>query len=149
MSKKNFLSTIAACLLLVACNNGGNKYDSDIMEAADCFAAAYFNYDFKDARKYCTIESEKWLRFAASNIIDDDIELLRAKNEGATHEVTDVCCASDTVATVRLTVKNFLKRDTIGRPGRIVNKDFFSVRLVCRNEEWLVDASSIAHDRGR
>lgn len=149
MSKNIFLSTIAVCLLLVACNNDGRKYDSNIVEAVDCFAASYFNYDFMDARRYCTIESEKWLRFAANNVIDEDIELLREQKEGASHEVMDVKCVSDTVATVRLTVRNFLKRDTLGRPGHVVNKDLFVIKLVRRNEKWLVDASSIAHDSRR
>jgi len=141
---KNILSTIAACLLFAACNSDGRKDYKDIRKTADSFADAYFNYDFKSACNHCTVESEKWLHFAASNVIDEDIELLRAEREGATHEVIDVNCVTDTSAMVSLTVRNFLKRDTLGRPGYIMDNDFFVIKLVRRSEKWLVDARSIA-----
>ena len=34
----------------------------------DSFANYYFNWHFPKAVKYCTQESERWLRYAASNV---------------------------------------------------------------------------------
>ena len=35
---------------------------------ADSFAVNYYNWHFEKALRYCTPESEKWLRFTASNV---------------------------------------------------------------------------------
>lgn len=43
----------------------------------DSFANYYFNWHFPKAVKYCTQESERWLRYAASNVNETDVELLR------------------------------------------------------------------------
>lgn len=140
MGIKNILSTIAVTALLAACTGNRINDDSEIKAAVDSFATAYFNYNFRGASRNCTAESEKWLRFAATNVIDEDIELLRAQHEGATHEVLDIIHSSDTTATANLMVQNFLKRDTLGRPGHIVDKDFISLSLIYRGGRWLVDA---------
>lgn len=140
MYMKNILFALAVVLLLTTCSGSGFNEDSDITEAVDSFATAYFNYDFKAASRHCTAESVKWLRYAATNVIDEDIELLRAQSEGATHEVVVVNRATDTTATASIAVRNFLQRDTLGRPGHIVSQGLFSVNLAYRSGRWLVDA---------
>ena len=53
------------------------------------------------AVKYCTQESERWLRYAASNVNETDVELLRQKPEDASIEITDIDFGDDeTSATV-------------------------------------------------
>ena len=56
----------------------------------DSFANNYFNWHFPKAVKYCTQESERWLRYAASNVNETDVELLRQKPEDASIEITDL-----------------------------------------------------------
>ena len=56
----------------------------------DSFANNYFNWHFPKAVKYCTQESERWLRYAASNVNETDVELLRQKPEDASIEITDI-----------------------------------------------------------
>ena len=81
----------------------------------DSFANYYFNWHFPKAVKYCTQESERWLRYAASNVNETDVELLRQKPEDASIEITDIDFGDDeTSATVTLTVHNFLQMDSIG-----------------------------------
>ena len=147
MNKTIILSTILALFFLVSC--GGNGYDDDdtISLSADSFATAYFNYDFEAAARHATPETEKCLRFAASNVIEDDIEILRSQDEGAAVESGDVNRTSDSTAVLRCKVTNFLKRDTLGRPGHMVSKAYCTFGLVLRGSKWLVDVSSISFDK--
>lgn len=48
---------------------------------ADSFAVNYYNWHFEKALRYCTPESEKWLRFASSNVHQADVDSLRAKTK--------------------------------------------------------------------
>mgnify|MGYP007000016486 CR=1 FL=1 len=61
----------------------------------DSFANNYFNWHFPKAVKYCTQESERWLRYAASNVNETDVELLRQKPEDASIEITDIDFGDD------------------------------------------------------
>lgn len=142
MDKKTILSTFAVCLSVIACGGHGNDNDDEITTAVDSFATAYFNYDFKAAIRHSTPESEKWLRFAASNILDEDIELLRAQDEGATHSVDSISYQTDSTATAVCKVHNYVRRDTLGKPARLVKECVYYIDVVRKNGRWTVDASS-------
>lgn len=60
-----------------------NQLENDI----DSFATYYFNWQFPKTLKYCTQSSEPWLRYAASNVHQADVDLLRTKAEDATVEI--------------------------------------------------------------
>lgn len=47
----------------------------------DSFATYYYNWHFEKAARFCTPESKVWLRYAASNVHQADIELLKAKTK--------------------------------------------------------------------
>lgn len=143
MNTKNILSIITTCILLAACSGGGRSDDETIESAVDSFVTAYFNYDFKKASHYCTQKSEKWLRFAASNVIAEDIDVLRSQKERASYKNKDINYISDSTATVRCEVRHFLKRDTLGRPGHIEKKEEFAFNLVRSGDKWVVDASTL------
>ena len=56
-------------ILLTECEMGMDG-DQQARAAAEAWADAYFNCDFKDASSYVTPESQKWLQYAASNTTD-------------------------------------------------------------------------------
>lgn len=147
MDKKNILSMVSLFVLLCGCTGDGHKDDNEVNATINSFASAYFNYDFKKAMLCVTPESERWLRFSASNVIEEDVELLRAQTEGATHEVENISYPSDTVAVVRCRIENYLKRDTLGRAGHVVKKGRVNIKVVKRNGQWLVDAASVCSAR--
>ena len=87
----------------------------------DSFATYYYNWHFEKAARFCTPESKVWLRYAASNVHQADIELLKAKNEDAQIEIGDIDFNEDEVtATVNLEITNFLQMDTIGKEARLI-----------------------------
>ena len=84
-----------------------NQLENDI----DSFATYYFNWQFPKTLKYCTQSSEPWLRYAASNVHQADVDLLRTKAEDATVEINDIDFSDDGAnATVSITVHNFLQQ---------------------------------------
>ena len=123
----------------MACSE--SKSEDDAAKAASTFAKAYFNYDFNEASKFCTDDSRRWLAFAASNIYEADIEVLRNMENGAEVDVTDVDCHDDSTATATVEVANYMQRDTIDKAGRVTDKGVFALTLLCKDGVWKVRMS--------
>ena len=107
---------------MLGCDDTAGEGQEVAERVATAWGQAYFNYDFQRAAKYVTSESNRWLSFAASNIYQSDVDLLREQEEGVSVEVDDYCELDDSTAEVILTVRNFLQRDTIGRAGRFIDE---------------------------
>ena len=70
--------------------------DEDQLENdIDSFATYYFNWQFPKTLKYCTQSSEPWLRYAASNVHQADVDLLRTKLRLPTIEINDIDFSDD------------------------------------------------------
>ena len=122
-----------------SCRHVSFGTEPSIEAAVDSFARDYFNWHFEEAARHCTPESERWLRYAASNVHQADIDLLTHQEESAQHEVMEINRGeNDTTATARLTVKNYLRMDTIGTEGHFVAQADFVLKLVQRDGRWLV-----------
>ncbi len=129
---------LLASLLTLGCQPSDNNYDQ-VEDTAGQWADAYFNCRLSEAQKYVTADSERWLRFVASNMTEGDVELLNARETGAEVEVTDVYVGSDTLATAMVRVAGWLSWDSIGRPGKMHNEDgSFLIDLVKRDGRWMV-----------
>lgn len=135
------LMAIAGCLvpILSGCqpHEGSEK---QLLETVDSFATNYYNWHFEKALKYCTPESEQWLRFAASNVHPADIDLLHAKQEDATVSIEDVDYHEDEVsASIHLQVDNFLQMDTIGKAAHPIKTGTFVLQMKIHDGRWKVD----------
>lgn len=136
--KISFL-TIICLLILGACTKHYESEDEEsITSVTDSFATHYFNFRLKEAMPFCTPESEKWIRYTASNIFQEDIDILKAQTEMATHETDGITYVNDTAASVKCHVYNALKTDTIGRPGHISGHEIYNLNIVKRNGKWMV-----------
>ncbi|MBQ8064286.1 MAG: hypothetical protein IJ200_01335 [Prevotella sp.] len=124
-------------LVVAGCQLVEDKDDA-ALNAASGWAEAYFNCDYQEAGKYATEESGKWLRFAASNTTDDDLQVLQ--QAGGVQVTADeyFTVANDTLRQVTLHVSNFLATGTLGQPARIADRGTFVVTLVNRNGKWKV-----------
>ncbi len=123
-------------LLMTGCGVGMAD-DQAAQEVALEWADAYFNCDYHAAAEYVTDESEKWLRFAASNTTEADLQLLR--DHPATVEADEYFpVANDTLRLVTLTVQNPLATVTIGEDSRQMDEGTFQVSVVKRDGEWKV-----------
>lgn len=137
------LGCVAGLFAYASCqpHEGSEK---QLKEDADSFATQYYNWHFERALAYCTPASERWLRYAASNVHPADIDLLRAKPEDASVEISDVEFGDDEVsATVSLKVSNFLRMDTIGKEAHLVDEAYFQLPMALHQGKWKIDLDSL------
>ena len=124
-----------AAILMAGCNTGKDG-DQQAIEAAEKWADAYFNCDFKDAGNYVTQESQKWLLYAASNTTEQELKLLQDAG-GAYAKASDWFEeANDTMRLITLTVTNFLtaqqQTPTLTKEGTV------KVVVIKRGNSWQV-----------
>ena len=132
---------VAAAVLaaLTACRHAPeDKERAAVAEAAEGFADKYFNYDLAGAAGLCTPESGKWIAFAASNVTQEDVDMLNAREESAECSAETVELTGDSTATAECRVENFLRPDTLGRPAEMTGEAVYAISLVKRNGRWLV-----------
>lgn len=129
-------------LLIAACSSHKNEHK--LKETANSFAETFFNWQLNEALPYCTPESKKWIEYAGSQITQEDIDLLKTQDEGASHQLEDINYqAGDTTATIVVKVKNVMLLDSIGKSGKIMEKASFQIHLCYRNKQWKVLLTSL------
>lgn len=135
--KKTFLQ-MTAVLLLGACTPNQSDIDEQAQQAAIEFSQAYFNYDFKEAVKLATPESERWLRYAASNVSQSVVDLYNDNELTANAEATDFYWSDDTTATVYVRVSDYVADDSIMSAPQIEKEGLFRLTVVRREGKMLV-----------
>lgn len=126
-------------IFVVACNEPPKGDTEQLDKEVKAFSEAYFNYKFSKAEKHCTGDSRKWLVYAASNIHDADIDMLRGMSEGASVDINDYKFNDDdTTGYAMITVHNYLRLDTIGNAGRVIKKADFKLPIVLRHDKWMI-----------
>ena len=149
MMKKIKKRIFAAVCMMAFCSMAGlvamtgcqphEGSEDQLKNDVDSFATLYYNWHFPKAAKYCTSASERWLRYAASNVHKGDIEQLRQKPEDATIDITDVDFGDDEVsAVVTLTVSNFLQMDTIGQEAHLIPQAEVQLPMELHGDKWKV-----------
>ena len=128
----------AAALLLASCKPSATALDEEVQTTAADFAQAYFNYDYESALKLATPESEKWLRYAASNVTQAVVDLYNAQQEGVVVAIDDFYWTNDTMASVSVSVSNFVVDDSIHSAPRIADEGLFRLTLVRRDGKLAV-----------
>jgi hypothetical protein len=112
--------------------------DNEAMDVAARWAEAYFNYDFHEAKQFVTPESERWLRFAASNTTEHDLQLVQEDGE-AIVDVDDFFTeANDTLRIVQLRVRNFVSATLPADSAHRVDEAMFNITTVLRDGKWKV-----------
>ena len=127
------LLLLFATAILVAGCDAGMTGDQQARNAAEDWADAYFNCDFKDAKEYVTEESQKWLQFAASNTTEQDLKQLQEAGGAQIAVSDDFEEANDTMRLVTLTVSNCLTAKSA-----LSQEATFKVRVVKREAGWQV-----------
>lgn len=126
---------VAALCLASACSL---KDDAAVETCAKSFGQNYFNLRLQQASGLCTDRSYKWIEFYASNISQDDVGVLNAQTDSALCDIDDIDIDGDS-ARVKMTVRNFLLCDSIGRPGRMCKQGKCRLTLRKEGETWKVD----------
>lgn len=129
---------LSILMVIVSCQPHEGS-ESQLKEDVDSFATYYYNWHFEQASKYCTPESEVWLKWAASNVHPADIDLLHEKQEDAKIEIEDILYGNDeTSATVSIHVSNFLMMDSIGKAAKLVDQTTLQLPMEIHEGKWKV-----------
>lgn len=129
------------CFIVILSSCSGRQKDGfnpDIVAVTDSFALNYFNLDIPSSAKYCTPESNRWLKFYAGNVSEEDLAVLQRQDEPASYEITDVAMLADTSAVVACKVSNFLKIEYVEKAGEMADDEVFYIPVVRRDGRWLV-----------
>ena len=125
-------------LLLNGCqlhdDNGSGAVDKSLQE----WAEAYFTFKYEDALEYMTPESEKWIRFAATNITEKDIDFINRQNNVVKVDILDRQISADTTCISRIRVSDFVQLGFVGQENKVVDQAEFQIPLVQRDGKWLV-----------
>ena len=137
MKKTSFLAL--GILLLTSCIEQEPVPNAEVRNRVQAFAEAYFNYDFLRAAELVTPESMKWLRFAASNITQQDIDILNAQEMPTVVDVTDYWQApGDSTGTATVEVTDYLQKRTVGGSMQLVDEATFQLSVVEREGVYYV-----------
>ncbi len=117
--------------------------EQQLTEDIDSFATYYYNWHFEKAVKFCTPESEKWLRYAASNVKQADIDLLHNKPEDAAVSIENIDYPDEKNAIVSISVSNFLQMDTIGKVAHIKESTTIQLPMTLHDGKWKVALSKL------
>ncbi len=141
-----------SCLLgITACTGQRSSEMTVAEEVTTDFARAYFNYDYKRAQQYITPESKKWLRFAATNVTQQTLDLLNQRNED---KQTDVSLESsevlnDSTQIVSVSVTNYVDTDSLGQQPFVREEAVYRMKVVCRDDKWMVRMEGLPRSEKR
>ena len=97
-----------------------------------------------------TPDSEKWLQLAASNVTQDDLDLLYQQEERAEIDTENMeMTINDSVATAWVNVTNFLDMTAIGESGKISKEATFCLSLVRLDDKWKIKMEGLPRSEKR
>ena len=93
---------------------------------------------------FVTPTSQKWLRYVASQVQQDDVEQLRNMPQGATYKIINVDSEDgDSVAVSHVLVRGFLCMDTIGKKSHVIDEATYEIKLHYQGGKWLVNLDEL------
>ena len=129
------LTTFTLASMLAGCTLMGDS-DYAVSQTAERWAEAFFSCNYHEAEQLSTPESGRWLRFAASNTTQQDLDILAQHTVEA--EADTPSAVNDTLRTLSLTVRNYLMPAAIGDSVKQLSQGIFHVTMVKRDGRWLV-----------
>lgn len=141
IKSRKTIAYIFACMglfvsLLLSCSD---KDANTAEERALAFAQNYFNLRYKQSLTLCTENAKKWIVFRATNITQEDVDVINAQTDTAECEIDDVELNDETTADVKMTIKNVLVCDSIGKRGSIKEKIKKTLKMKKVSGNWYVD----------
>ncbi|MBR4390289.1 MAG: hypothetical protein IKT00_14100 [Prevotella sp.] len=116
----------------------------------DSFSHAYFLYQFERAMTFTTDESHKWLVYAASNVHQEDLDIMRSQKTSTSVEVEEVeAPENDTVGYAVVSINNYLVMDTIGEAGHIRDNVLYRLDMVKRGGKWKIKMDGLPKEMKR
>ncbi|WP_315510988.1 hypothetical protein [Hoylesella nanceiensis] len=145
MKKYIFSATLLLATIISfmsSCQRISNSNDMTII--ADSFATNFYNWRLEKAFKYCTAESKTQISYLASNISEEDVELINKRNEDASIEITNTEMLEGSLkARVSMKIYNSFKMKDINSDIQFNKERDVTINLIKTNEGWKVDLTTL------
>ena len=141
----NISTFLLATLLLVGCQGQTSDPSRQVARSVEDFVSSYYNWQYHQALRYVTPESERWLSFMASQVQESDLEELRKQEQAPTFQIDSIAMHPDSTALAIVTVSNFLQADSFGQPPTLREQATIHLNLVYsrQKQNWLVDLQTL------
>lgn len=103
------------------------------------FSKAIYTLKLDEAKKYCTPNGAKLIEFIASNLKEEDIDVLKDAGDVKISVIGSTVDPGDSTATVNLKISNYLQINLMGGKSTIEKEKEEKVDLVKVGDKWLVD----------
>ena len=104
-------------VLILAASCQGQKEDKESLHIAKEFASLYFNWQYPEAMEYADSSTVQMLRFMASQVNKEDIELLKEKEESSNVVVKEILSETNDSIVVLVHAEDFFQMEAIGKPA--------------------------------
>jgi hypothetical protein len=145
MRKYVFSATLLLATIISfisSCQRISNSNDMTIV--ADSFATNFYNWRLERAFKYCTTESKIQISYLASNISEEDIELINKRNEDASIEITNTeILEGGLKARIPMKIYNSFKMKDINSDVQLNKERDVTINLIKTNGGWKVDLTTL------
>jgi len=122
--------------MLFGCGN--YRSERRLKTVADSFALTWFNWQYSKSIRFCTDSAQRHVIFMASNVNEEDVELLRNKECDAVVERKEIEYVNDSTAIAFYDVSDFLHPDTIGKAAQKIDKAEAELTLKRVENTWKV-----------
>lgn len=130
--------------LLASCQLNDENSANAVDKSLNKWTEAYFNFDYKKAMEYMTPESGKWIRFAASNITEQDIEFIKAQQVETHVDIIDRQMAEgDSLCNAKIHVSHFIQLGLRPEDNKVIDEADFLIQLVKRDGDWLIKTEGL------
>lgn len=145
MRKYIFSATLLLATIISfisSCQRISNSNDMTIV--ADSFATNFYNWRLEKAFKYCTAESKTQISYLASNISEEDVELINKRDEDASIEITNTEILEGGIkARISMKIYNSFKMKDINNEVQLNKERDVTFNLIKSNEGWKVDLTTL------
>jgi hypothetical protein len=136
MKNLNHLFLLLFILFFVACSQTPQRQAE---KAAVSFSKAMYSLNLDEAKKYCTPDASKILSFIASNVKEEDLNILKDAKDLEVSVIESTMDPGDSTATVNLKISNYIQLNMMSGKSSIEKEKEEKVDLVKVNNKWLVD----------
>ena len=137
---KHFFFAILSLFILITAFSCKGKEDSDyITERVDSFATHYFNWQYEKCIKFVKPESKVFIQLAATNVTEEDVQMLRSQQEDASIDIKDFIFEDANHANIKIAIHNFISVDTTGRKAKSYDYGEAEIRMVKEGKDWYVE----------
>ena len=126
--------------LIIGCQLQNDNSTDAADKALTSWANAYFNFNYEKALRYMTPESGQWIRFAASNITEQDIYFIKTQQDLQTQVeiINSQLAEGDSICNANIRISNFIQLGMSAHENQVIDHANFQIQLVKRDGDWLV-----------